>query len=175
MIRRNHIFISGQFGVIHAVVKIENLQHASSPHNPLPPGFPIRVVSLARNADITGTVRRIVRALAWFGVSAILILSVVPANERPVTGIGQGLEHFTAFGLVAGAFAMGYRLPLIQLLQMALLFCGAIELLQVPLPTRHARVSDFFIDFLGSCVAIVLVALGHKINSHLSSAATKPS
>jgi VanZ family protein len=80
-----------------------------------------------------------------------------------------------AFGLVAGAFAMGYRLTLIQLLLRALLACGAIELLQMPLPTRHARVSDFSIDFLGSCVAIVLVALGHKIVSRLSWTATKPS
>jgi VanZ family protein len=121
------------------------------------------------------TGRGIVCAVAWCGVSAILILSVVPADERPVTGIGQGLEHFTAFGLVAGTFAMGYRLALIQLLLVALLFCGAIELLQVPLPTRHARVSDFFIDFLGSCVAIVLVSLGNNIISRLSSVATKPS
>jgi VanZ family protein len=99
------------------------------------------------------------RALAWLGVFAILILSVVPADERPVFGIGQGFEHVTAFGLVAGVFAIGYRLTLIRLLLMALLFCGGIELLQVPLPTRHARVSDFVIDLLGSYLAIALVAV----------------
>jgi VanZ family protein len=120
------------------------------------------------------TVRGIVCALAWFGVFAILVFSVIPANERHVTGIGQGLEHFTAFGLVAGAFAAGYRLRLIQFLLIALLFCGAIELLQVPLPTRRARVSDFFIDFLGSCLALFLVTLGHKIISHLSLGRHKP-
>ena len=46
----------------------------------------------------------ILRAIAWVGVSAIIILSVVPADERPTTGFGQGIEHFAAFGLIAGVF-----------------------------------------------------------------------
>jgi hypothetical protein len=106
---------------------------------------------------------RFIRALAWFGVSAIFLLSVVPANERPVTGIGHRFDHFAAFGLVAAMFAIGYRFTLIRLLLMALLFCGGIELLQVPLPTRHARISDFVLDLLGSCLAICLVAAGQKV------------
>jgi uncharacterized membrane protein len=109
--------------------------------------------------------RRIARTLAWFGVAAIFILSVVLADERPVTGTGQAFEHFTAFGLVAGMFAIGYRFALIRLLLMALLFCGGIELLQVPLPTRHARVSDFAVDLLGSYFAIGLVAFCYKFIS----------
>jgi hypothetical protein len=109
--------------------------------------------------------RGIARALAWFGIAAIFVLSVVPADERPVTGIGQVLEHLTAFGLVAGMFAIGYRFTLTRLLLMALLFCGGIELLQVPLPTRHARVSDFAIDLFGSYFAIGLVAFATSRSS----------
>jgi hypothetical protein len=48
--------------------------------------------------------RGIARALAWFGIAAIFVLSVVPADERPVTGFGQLFEHLTAFGPVAGMF-----------------------------------------------------------------------
>ena len=105
----------------------------------------------------------IVRVLGWFGIIAVVILSVVPAAERPVTGAGQQFEHFTAFALVAGTFAIGYRLSLMRLLLLAFLFCGGIELLQVPLPTRHARLSDFVIDFFGSCFAIGLVFVGDKL------------
>jgi hypothetical protein len=105
----------------------------------------------------------IARGLAWVGAVTILILSVVPADERPVIGVGQAVEHLAAFGLVAGMFAIGsHRLGLIRLLLVAFLFCGGIELLQVPLPTRHARVSDFAVDLLGSYVAIVLVMFGSK-------------
>jgi VanZ family protein len=105
----------------------------------------------------------VIRGLAWFGILAVVILSVVPANERPVTGAGQTFEHFAAFALVAGTFAIGYRLSLMRLLLLAFLFCGGIELLQVPLPTRHARLSDFVIDFFGSCFAIGLVFVGDKL------------
>ena len=107
--------------------------------------------------------RAVSRGLAWIGIIAIVILSVVPATQRPVTGTGQWFEHFAAFALVAGAFAVGYRLSLIRFLLLAFLFCGIVELLQVPLPTRHARLSDFLVDCFGSCVAIVLIWVGDKL------------
>ena len=101
--------------------------------------------------------RAIGRALTWVGVLAIVGLSVIPAADRPVTGGGQWVEHFTAFALVAGMFSIGYRLSLIRRLGFAFLFCGSIELLQIPLPSRHARVSDFVIDLVASWTAIVVV------------------
>jgi hypothetical protein len=105
----------------------------------------------------------VARTLAWIGISAIIVLSVVPANDRPVSGVGQGLEHFTAFALVGEAFAIGYPFSLIRLLVLAVFFCGGIELLQVPLPTRHARVSDFLVDSVGACFAILCVFIAKQI------------
>jgi len=70
--------------------------------------------------------RSVVRGLAWFGIVAVVILSVVPASERPVTGKGQWFEHFAAFAHVGGTFAIGYRLALMRLLLLAFLFCGII-------------------------------------------------
>jgi len=104
------------------------------------------------------------RGLAYAGAVTILTLSVLPANERPVTGASQAVEHLTAFGMVAGMFAVGnYRLGLVRLLLVTLLFCAGIELLQIPLPTRHARVSDFAVDLLGSYIAISLVVVAVKV------------
>ena len=103
------------------------------------------------------------RALAWIGIFAIIVLSVVPAVGRPVTGLGQWFEHFTAFALVGGAFTIGYRLSLIRLLLLAFFFCGGIELLQVPLPTRHARISDLVVEVCGACFALGCVAAGDKL------------
>ena len=37
------------------------------------------------------------------------------------------------------------------------LFCAEIELRQVPLPTRHAHVSDFLSDTVGACFAILCI------------------
>ncbi len=124
-----------------------------------------------RAAQLVDHYQVVARILAWIGIVTIIVLSVVPANDRPVTSagqwfgqwIGQWIEHFTAFALVAGAFAIGYRFSLIRLLLLAFFFCGGIELLQVPLPTRHARVSDFVIDFVASCFAIAVVFAGDKV------------
>jgi VanZ family protein len=102
----------------------------------------------------------VARILAWLGIAAIVVLSVVPAEDRPVIEPGHSghfIEHVSAFALVAAAVAVGYRLSLGRLLVSAFLFCGAIELLQVPLPTRHARASDFLINFAAACFAIGLV------------------
>jgi VanZ family protein len=104
-----------------------------------------------------------VRAAAWIGILAIIILSVVPAQERPVTGVGQWLEHFAAFGLVGALFAIGYRLSLLRLWGLAILLCAGIELSQIPLPTRHARLSDFLIDALSACFAIFCVFVARQL------------
>jgi VanZ family protein len=106
-----------------------------------------------------------VRMLAWLGMAAIFVLSVVPAEKRPLTGIGQGIEHFCAFGLSAGAFAVAYRLPPIRLLLMPVVFCGSIELIQLWIPSRHARLRDFVIDLVGSYFGIGVVALRSRLRT----------
>jgi VanZ family protein len=105
------------------------------------------------------------RVLAWTAILAIVLVSVVPAAERPVTGLGQVFEHFIAFGIVASLFALVYPLRFWPLLLLALLFCGGIELLQIPLPTRHARISDFVIDVVAAWMAICVVAIARKLVS----------
>jgi hypothetical protein len=107
--------------------------------------------------------RIIARPLSWFGALAIIVLSVVPAADRPVTGAGSPLEHLAAFALVAGLFAIGYRLSLVARFMTALAFCAGIEVLQMPLPTRHARLGDFVIDLVTSWCAIAVVAGVEKL------------
>jgi VanZ family protein len=112
----------------------------------------------------------VARALTWVASLAIVVLSIVPAGDRPVTGFGQSLEHFAVFALAGAVFAIGYRFPPMRLLVLAIFFCAGIELLQVPLSTRHARLSDFLVDSVGACFAIACVvslnrysALGREV------------
>lgn len=107
--------------------------------------------------------RAIARALTSIGAVVIVVLSVVPAADRPVTGAGQSLEHLSAFGLVAGLFAVGYRLPLALRLLIPAVFCAAVEVLQIPLPSRHARISDFVVDIIASWAAIAIVLGGQLV------------
>jgi VanZ family protein len=63
---------------------------------------------------------------------------------------------------VAAAFAIGYEFSATRLGFLAFVFCGFIELLQVQLPTRHARLTDFVIDFVASCFGIGLIFFWKK-------------
>ena len=63
-------------------------------------------------------------------------------------------------GLLVG---IGYPFPVTRLVALAIFFCGGIELLQVPLPTRHARVSDFLVNSVGACFAILCVFVAKQI------------
>jgi hypothetical protein len=112
---------------------------------------------------LNGWVGMIARAASWIGALVIIVLSVVPAVDRPVTGAGSSNEHVAAFALVGGLFGIGYRISLVARFTIALLFCGGIELLQAPLPTRHARLSDFVTDVAASWCAIALVLVAERL------------
>jgi VanZ family protein len=88
------------------------------------------------------------RAFAWLLVIGLVVVTVVPASERPVTGVQHGYEHFLAFSFVGFTFALAYSRPPILLMLAAIGFALFLELLQIPLPTKHARLEDFLTDGL---------------------------
>jgi VanZ family protein len=88
----------------------------------------------------------------------IVVLSVVPAEDRPVTPLPHDLEHLGIFVLAGAAFGVGYAEFVV--LSFALIgFSAAVELLQTFIPTRHARLSDFIVDACSIWFGLVLGAL----------------
>ena len=83
---------------------------------------------------------------------AIVVLSLVPAHDRPVTALPHSLEHLTIFFAAGLAFRIGY--PQRRLFVALLAFTAAIELAQLLVPGRHARLSDFLIDAWGVTVGL---------------------
>lgn len=106
---------------------------------------------------------KFLHAFAWSLVIGLVIVTVVPASERPVTGVGHGYEHFLAFGFVGFVFALAYSRRPILLMLSAVVFTVLLELIQIPLPTRHARLEDFLTDALASCVGIGFSYLSTRI------------
>jgi hypothetical protein len=100
-------------------------------------------------------VQNIGRAAAWFAVAAIIVLSLVPPGVRPTTFMPHKIEHAGIFLLDGIAFGIAYcgyeRLLSIG----AVIFCASIELAQLTIPGRHARLSDFFVDAIAICVGIL--------------------
>jgi VanZ family protein len=89
----------------------------------------------------------------------LVLLTIVPAADRPETGIEHHLEHFGAFLLPGILFAIGFAVRMRTMLLMSLAFAAAIECMQIPLPTRHARLEDFVVDAAGTCAGILLARL----------------
>lgn len=111
----------------------------------------------------------IARATAWILTTAIVVLSIVPPALRPETGAPNGLEHFIIYCLTGAAFALGYNLRRDLLAVLLVIFAGAIEVAQLFVPGRHARLSDFIIDALAGLVGLIVVSLVRQYRGHEAS------
>jgi VanZ family protein len=106
------------------------------------------------------------RIIGWSLATAIVVLSVVPAALRPETGVPHNIEHFAIYWATGLAFALGYSLT--PLLAMALvIFSGAVEILQLSIPGRHARLSDFIVDALASVFGLITISLVTQMRNRM--------
>jgi VanZ family protein len=85
---------------------------------------------------------------------AIVVLSVVPASDRPTTGIPHNMEHLAIYLATGFVIAIGYRDRLPVVTAGLVLFCGLIEFMQLWVPGRHARLSDFLVDVVGTWIGV---------------------
>jgi VanZ family protein len=99
------------------------------------------------------------RAAAWLLAAAIIAVSTVPPWLRPETGLPRNLEHFTIFFVTGLAFGFGYRDNPVRTAMMLAFFAGVIEIIQIFMPGRHARLSDFIVDACAPCVGVIIVSL----------------
>jgi VanZ family protein len=106
-----------------------------------------------------------VRVAAWALALAIIILSFVPPDLRPDTGAPHYLEHFCIYVIFGTAFAIGYNEKQGLLAILFVIFAGSIEIAQLFVPGRHARLSDFAVDALGAYFGLLAVALLVRIRA----------
>ena len=100
--------------------------------------------------------QRFFQVVGWLLVVAIVLLSFGPPSTRPVTGAGSNFEHLLIFIATGGAFGLGYPRRHWLVLVALLMFTAGIEIAQLWIPGRHARLSDFLTDAAASCVGIGL-------------------
>ena len=105
------------------------------------------------------TILATTRVVAWIIVIGLIMISLVPAPLRPGTGVSHNLEHFGSFLLAGIIWSLAYADRLVLLLGAMPVFAGSVELLQIFVPGRHARLSDFAVDALGGCVGILITFL----------------
>ena len=101
----------------------------------------------------------IVRIVAWSLAATIIVLSLVPTELRPETGIPHMFEHALAFAATGAAFGLGYETRREILAIRLAIFAGAVEIAQLFAPGRHARISDFLVDAVTICVGAIAGSL----------------
>ncbi|HMK70107.1 MAG TPA: VanZ family protein [Xanthobacteraceae bacterium] len=101
------------------------------------------------------------RISAWLLIVAIVILSLVPPGLRPTFGGLHTLEHFAIFAAAGLAFGLGYR-PRYSTAIGLVIFAGVIEIAQLLVPGRHARLSDFIVDAAAACIGLAAAALWRR-------------
>jgi VanZ family protein len=100
-----------------------------------------------------------IRFIAWTLAVVIIILSIVPPDLRPETNVPHDLEHAGIFFLTGLAFGLAYDHSKGWLASYAVIFAAAVELSQLFVPGRHARVSDFIVDAAAMCFGLIVAWL----------------
>jgi VanZ family protein len=103
--------------------------------------------------------RRLLFVLAWVGVLTAITLSLVPIAFRPHVFETSQIEHVDAYFLIGAAFALALPAPrgkLIAAVALSLL-AAALEVLQLWVPGRHARLVDWAAGSVGAWLGISAV------------------
>ena len=90
------------------------------------------------------------RLAAWVFIAVLVLLTIAPPSARPDSGVPHHLEHFASFFIAGALWFMGYPRRLLLCVALAVPFAGGLELLQILVPGRHARLIDFAVDALGA-------------------------
>jgi VanZ family protein len=101
----------------------------------------------------------IFRIIAWLLTAAVTFATLGPPSYRPHSALGQDAEHALAFVLVGLAFGLAYPRRRLFTAGVAVVLIAVLELLQLWMPGRHARLEDFIVDALAACVGIAVAAM----------------
>jgi VanZ family protein len=106
------------------------------------------------------------RFLAWCLAAAVTFATLGPARDRPHAAIlTHAGEHAFAFILIGLAFGLAYPRDRSRLAAISVVLIGVLELLQLWVPGRHARLEDFVVDALTAIAGILIAALFDRLHS----------
>lgn len=101
----------------------------------------------------------ILRLFAWLLAAAVTFATLGPARYRPHANITHVGEHVLAFVLIGLAFALAYPKQRLLVAGISVVPIGILELLQLFVPGRHARLEDFIVNALAALAGFALVTI----------------
>jgi VanZ family protein len=117
----------------------------------------LRMFRLERQAHLVP----LARATGIACVVVIIVLSLLPADERPHTGSPGQLEHVVAYFGTAVFLALGFRKIRGRAAMISLLvgLAAVLEVIQSGIPGRHSQFVDWIASSLGAGFGVLAVVL----------------
>jgi VanZ family protein len=103
------------------------------------------------------------RIAGWVLIVVIAVLSFVPPELRPETSAPHHIEHFAIFCALGFVSSLGNSRRPVFITIALVVFCGAVELAQLFIPGRHARLSDFIVDALAVAIGVAAASFVGRI------------
>ena len=116
------------------------------------------------------TLERAALGLGWLGSASILVLSLVPGNERPHALSSGHAEHFLAYFVTAFCFSLGARSPAGRWTAFASLslVSAAVEVAQLWIPGRTGELDGFIFSSAGALAGTVAGLLALRFRARPS-------
>jgi VanZ family protein len=108
---------------------------------------------------------RVPCAIGLACVAVIIVLSLLPGDERPHTGLAGQIEHGVAYFGTAVFLALGFRTIRDRVAAVSLLvgLAGVLEVIQRVIPGRHSQVIDWFASSSGAGFGVLAVLLMERL------------
>ena len=100
----------------------------------------------------------LLRPIAWLLAALVTFASLGPPSYRPHSDLGQIGEHGLAFILIGLAFGFAHPEQRLRTATVAVVMTGVLEIVQIWMPGRHARLQDFVVDVIAACIGFVIAA-----------------
>jgi VanZ family protein len=105
------------------------------------------------------------RAVGWASVVAIVVVSLVPGDARPDTGLPGQIDHIIAYRGTAGLLGLGYPAAKLRfgMIVMLISLAAMLEVAQRWIPGRHPQFIDFAASVAGRCFGMLAAMVVHRI------------
>ena len=105
------------------------------------------------------------RAVGWACVVVIVVVSLVPGDARPDTGIPGQIDHIIAYCGTASLLGLGYPAAKSRfgMIVMLISLAATLEVAQRWIPGRHPQFIDFAASVAGTCLGMLAAMVVHRI------------
>jgi VanZ family protein len=105
------------------------------------------------------------RTVGWASVVAVVVVSLVPGDARPDTGLPGQIDHIIAYCGTAGLLGLGYPTAKSRfgMIVMLISLAATLEVAQRWIPGRHPQFIDFAASVAGTCLGMLAAMVVHRI------------